>query len=97
MIFDEVKIATITDNGELYVSVNELATHLDKAVHEFTYESEELSKIIPLTKQERLFIMGLAEGMYNIVLMLRQANDEHGINTINTVDDFLEKFRNESS
>lgn len=96
MLFDEIKVNTITDNDILYVNVPQLAAHLSQAIQEFVQGSAELAQIFPLGAAERAFIMGLTEGMQNIVIMLEQANDEHSIGNIDTVDELLEKFRDAS-
>ena len=96
MLFDEIKVDTVIDNDVLYVSVPQLAIHLAQAVEEFAQGSAELAQIFPLGAAERAFIMGITEGMQNIVIMLEQANDEHSIGSIDTVDELLEKFRDAS-
>lgn len=96
MIFDDLKINTLTHDGELYVLVSDLSEHLSKAVEEFADETEQLSHVVKLTEQEKTFIVGLVNGMYNVVLMLTQSQDEHKLKEINTIEDLLEKF-NESS
>lgn len=95
MLFDDLKINNLTYDGELYVRVSDLAQHLSKAVHEFADETEALSKIVKLESKERVFIMGLLEGMYNVVVMLTQTHDEYELTKINTIEELLEKF-NES-
>lgn len=95
MIFDDLEINTITKDGQLYVSVSDLTEHLSKAVNEFADETEALSYVVKLTEQEKTFIMGLVNGMYNVVVMLTQSRDEHQLKQINTIDELLEKF-NES-
>lgn len=92
MIFDELKINTIVHENELYVRVSDLTQHLSNAVNEFADETDALSKIIKLTELERTFIIGLVNGMYNVVLMLTQSHDEHELKQINTIDELLEKF-----
>lgn len=96
MIFDELKINTLVHGNELYVRVSDLSNHLSNAVDEFADETDALAKIVRLTEQEKTFIMGLINGMYNVVLMLTQSNDEHELKQINTIDELLEKF-NESN
>jgi hypothetical protein len=95
MLFDEINIDTITKNGELYVSVPQLASHLAKAVQAFAIESRQLSLIVPLTEEESTFIMGLVNGMQNVVMMLSQGNSESKISNINTVEELLERFKND--
>lgn len=96
MLFDEIKVDTITQGDTLYVSVPQLATHLAKAVYEFAQGSAELAEIFPLGVGERAYVMGITEGMQNIVIMLKQANDEHRIGSIDTVEELLERFRDAS-
>lgn len=95
MIFDDLKINTLTEDGELYVRVSDLEKHLSAAIHEFSEEIESLSRIVGLTEKEKTFILGLVNGMYNVVLMLSQSRGEHQLTQINTIDELLEKF-NES-
>lgn len=95
MIFDDLEINTLTYNDNLYVKVSDLAQHLSKAVNEFADETEALSHVVRLTEQEKTFIMGLINGMYNVVVMLTQSHEEHELTKINTIDELLEKF-NES-
>jgi hypothetical protein len=95
MLFDEIKVDTITKDGELYVSVPQLASHLARAVQEFAIESRHLSLIAPLTAEESTFIMGLVNGMQNVVMMLSQGNSESKISNINTVEELLERFKND--
>lgn len=95
MLFDEINIDTIIKDEKLYVCVSDLGRHLSKAAHEFASETEILAKMVGLTDKEKLFIMGIVEGMYNVVVMLAQSSDEHELKKINTIDELLEKF-NES-
>lgn len=95
MIFDDLQINTLAYNDSLYVKVSDLAQHLSKAVSEFADETEALSHVVKLTEQEKTFIMGLINGMYNVVVMLTQSHEEHELTKINTIDELLEKF-NES-
>lgn len=95
MIFNEINIRTIEKDGSLYVNVLDLAKHLDNATKDFAAESKNLSEIIQLTEEESAFIMGLINGMYNVVIMLSQGNDEHEMSNINTVEELLERFNHE--
>lgn len=92
MLFDDLEIETLVKDDELYVRVSALAQHLSKAVHEFANESQALSHIVGLTEKEKAFIMGVVEGMYNVVVMLIQSYDEHELKQINTIEELLEKF-----
>lgn len=96
MLFDDLKINTLVHEDELYVRVSDLSTHLSNAISEFADETEALSHIVGLTEKEKAFIMGLVNGMYNVILMLTQSHDEHELKQINTIDELLEKF-NESN
>ena len=96
MLFDDLEVDSINHNGSLYVNVPQLATHLAKAVRDFAHESSQLANIFPLDIRERAFIIGLIEGMENVVVMLKQANDEHSIGSIDTIDELLERFRDAS-
>ena len=95
MLFNEIKVDTIEKDGMIYINVPQLATHLSKAVREFAMEAAQLSEIVPPTKEESSFVWGLIEGMQNVVLLLTQGNNEAKIDTINTVEEFLERFNNE--
>lgn len=92
MIFDDLKIGNIVKDDELYVCVSDLSQHLLKAVKEFSDESEQLSHFVKLTDHEKAFITGLVNGMYNVVLMLAQSEDEYKLKQIDTIDELLEKF-----
>lgn len=92
MLFDDLKINYLVNDRKLYVHVNDLSEHLKKSLDEFIHESEAISLVVPLTELEKTFIMGIASGMHNVILMLRQSNDEYGLNGINTVEELLEKF-----
>ena len=96
MLFDDLKINHLVQDDHLYVRVSDLAQHLSKAIEEFADESEALSYLVKLTEKEKAFIMGLVNGMFNVVLMLTQSHDEHELKQINTIDELLEKF-NESN
>lgn len=96
MLFDDLKINTLVYDGQLYVRVSDLSEHLSRSVQEFVNESGVISHVVTLTEKEKAFIMGLANGMYNVILMLTQSNDEHKLREINTIDELLEKF-NESN
>lgn len=95
MLFDDLKINNLVHDGMLYVRVSDLAEHLARSAQEFSDESEALSHLIRLTEKEKAFIMGLVNGMYNVIIMLTQSDDEHELRKINTIDELLEKF-NES-
>lgn len=92
MLFDDLKIKHMVNDGKLYVHVNDLSEHLKKSLDEFVHESEAISLIAPMTELEKTFVMGIVNGMHNVILMLRQSNDEYGLNEINTVEELLEKF-----
>lgn len=95
MIFDDLKIANIVDNGELYVRVSDLRQHISNSIDQFAADTEALSHVVRLTDEEKTFIIGLINGMFNIVSMLTQSHDEHKLGQINTIEELLEKF-NES-
>lgn len=96
MLFDDLKIKNFVHENELYVSVPDLSSHLLKAIDEFYNETKELSHIVGLSIEERVFITGLINGMSNIVTLLTQSYEENEISQISTVDELLEKF-NEST
>lgn len=96
MLFDDLKIGHLVHDDQLYVCVQDLVQHLTRSIQEFADESDALSHVVKLTEKEKTFIMGLVNGMYNIVIMLAQSQDEHELKQINTVDELLEKF-NESN
>lgn len=97
MLFDDIKVDNIIHNDMLYVNVSQLATHLAQATKRFALEASELAQTFGMTPQERVFILGLIHGMENTVTLLFQANDEYNISTIDTIEDLLEKFRNNDS
>jgi cell division protein ZapA (FtsZ GTPase activity inhibitor) len=92
MIFDDLEIDSLIHDGKLYVCVSDLKEHLSKAVHEFSNETEALSHVFKMTQREKAFVMGLINGMYNVVMMLTQSQDEYKLGQINTIDELLEKF-----
>lgn len=95
MLFDEINVDIITKDNELYVNVAQLANHLSKSISEFAHESSQLAKIFPLDVRERAFVVGLIEGMQSVTVMLKQADDEHTISNIHTIDEFLERLKDE--
>ena len=92
MIFDDLEINNLVKDNELYVCVSDLSNHLLKAVKEFSEETQQISHFVRITEHEKAFITGLVNGMYNVVLMLTQSEDEYKLKQINTIDELLEKF-----
>lgn len=93
MIFDEIEVKSYVHNEELYVNVDQFASHLEKAINGFSHQSYQISLVVNMSEQEKAFITGLIEGMGSVLFMLKHANDEHEIGTINTVEEFLNKLK----
>lgn len=96
MLFDEIKIDTVTHNDELYVNVQQLFEHLAGSTEHFSQESAMLAKEFGITRDEKYFVMGMVQGMWSVVMMLRQGNQEFEFESVQTVDDLLERFWNEN-
>ena len=59
----------------------------------FAQETTVLAKEFGITREEKVFTMGLIQGLWSVVMMLQQAQDEHAFDSIETVEDLLQKFR----
>lgn len=97
MLFDELKVDTITHDDDLYINVLQLAEHLEKSISSFIFKSKQFNEIIPMTVPEHAFIMGVIEGMSTVSVLLEQGNNEYKIGSLDTIDDLLEKFKDVSS
>ena len=96
MLFDEIKVNTITHDNELYVNVEQLYQHLAGSTQEFSKESYEMAQKFGITRDEKYFVTGLIQGMWSVVMMLRQGNQEFKFDSIETVEDLMESFWNEN-
>jgi hypothetical protein len=92
MLFDDINVSTITHNNQLYVNVEELHQHLVGSTHEFSREAYEMAQKIGITEEEKILIHGLVQGMWSVVMMLRFGNQEFKFESVETVDDLLNKF-----
>lgn len=94
MLFDDIMIDTEVIDGKLYVDVEQFRDHLIGSAEVFAEETKELAHLAGgLTVQEKYYSMGMVHGMWSIILMLRSATDEHKFEQIETVEDLLQKFR----
>lgn len=96
MLFDEIKIDTITQDNQLYVNVEQLLDHLAGSTETFSQETALLAKEFGITRDEKYFVTGLIQGMWSVVMMLRQGNQEFKFDSIETVEDLMESFWNEN-
>ena len=96
MLFDEIKVNTVTSDNELYVNVEQLYQHLAGSTHEFSKECYEMAQRFGITRDEKYFIMGMVQGMWSVVMMLKHGDQEFKFESIETVDDLVEKFWNEN-
>lgn len=96
MLFDDLKVSTVIHNDELYVNVEQLYQHLAGSTHEFSREAYEMAQRIGITDEEKILIQGLIQGMWSVVMMLRFGNQEFEFESVQTVDDLLEKFWKEN-
>jgi hypothetical protein len=93
MLFDDINVDTIKQDDELYVNVDQLYNHLAGSTEIFAQESAALAKEFGITREEKVFTMGLIQGMWSVVMMLQQAQDEHAFDSIETVEDLLQRFK----
>jgi hypothetical protein len=89
-LFDEIKLSTVEQDGELYVNARQLAWHLTSAMKEFYDETMLISKTQPLIPSEKYFFNGILEGMNSVVLLLSQGGIEDELDRkIETVEDLF--------
>ena len=93
MLFDEIKIDSTNIDGELYVNVEQLRSHLLGSAQLFAEETVELSKTVKIIKEEKYFVMGMVEGMMSVVAMLSLAHEESAFDEVETVEDLLQRFK----
>jgi hypothetical protein len=96
MLFDEIKIDTITYNDQLYINVEQLHNHILGSAEIFSNETAELAKSFGISRDEKYFTLGLIEGMWSVALMLGYGNRQYELNSVNTVEDLLKRFWNEN-
>jgi len=96
MFFDEIKIETIERDSKLYIDVEQLYNHILGSAEIFANESANLANKVGITKDEKYFVMGLVEGMWSVALMLGYGNKQYQFNSVQTVEDIMEKFWNEN-
>ena len=92
MLFDEIKIDTITHDDELYINVEQLCNHILGSVEVFSNETAHLAKMFGMPRDEKYFAMGLVEGMWSIALMLGYGNKQFEFDSVKTVEDLIKKF-----
>ena len=92
MLFDEIKIDTITHDDQLYINVEQLYNHILGSVELFSNETQQLAKILGMPRDEKYFVMGLVEGMWSIALMLGYGNKQFQFDSVNTVEDLIKRF-----
>lgn len=97
MLFDEIKVKTTTYNNELYVNVEQLYQHLAGSTQEFSKESYGMAQKFGITSDEKYFVIGMIQGMWSVVLMLKHGDQEFKFESIETVDDLVKKFWNENN
>lgn len=93
MLFDEIKIDSMTIDGELYVNVEQLGMHLLGSAHQFAEETADIAKIAGITKEEKYLVMGMVQGMMSVASMLGLAQEESVFSEVETVDDLLQRFK----
>lgn len=93
MLFDELEVETITNDGKLFVNAEQLSKHVKKSAQLFIDDSKAIDRVMPLSKEEISFVLGISEGMKSIFLMLVQAYEESELRDIETVEDILERFK----
>lgn len=96
MLFDDIKVETLIHNDQLYVNVEQLHTHLAGSTEQFSQEVYESAKRFGISRDEKYFVQGLVQGMWSIVMMLRYGNQEYEFESVETVNDLLERFWNEN-
>ena len=96
MLFDEIKVNSITHNNELYVNVEQLYQHLAGSTQEFSKETYQMAQKFGITADEKYFVIGMVQGMWSVVLMLKHGDQEFKFESIETVDDLVKKFWNEN-
>ena len=96
MLFDEIKVKTITHDNELYVNVEQLYQHLAGSTQEFSKETYQMAQKFGITADEKYFVIGMVQGMWSVVLMLKHGDQEFKFESIETVDDLVKKFWNET-
>jgi hypothetical protein len=96
VLFDEIKVKTITHDDELYVNVEQLYQHLAGSTQEFSKETYQMAQKFGITADEKYFVIGMVQGMWSVVLMLKHGDQEFKFESIETVDDLVKKFWNEN-
>jgi hypothetical protein len=93
MIFDEIKIDSKIINEELYVNVDQLWKHLLGSSEQFSKESAEFDLKFGMSVEEKCFTMGMIQGIMTVVSILGLAQEESDFNQVNTVEDLLQRFK----
>jgi len=96
VLFDEIIVKTITHDDELYVNVEQLYQHLAGSTQEFSKETYQMAQKFGITADEKYFVIGMVQGMWSVVLMLKHGDQEFKFESIETVDDLVKKFWNEN-
>lgn len=93
MIFDELEIDSVRQDGNIYVNADSLANHIIRAANQISHDASVMSSFVPIPAREKYYVMGILQGMSNVVMLLQQGNNESKIEDLNTIEDLLEKFR----
>jgi len=96
MLFDEIEVDTVISDGELFINVDQLSSHIHASALSFAKESKEIHDYFGgMTEKERAYISGMIQGMATICIMLLQGKDEHDVNQIETIEDLLKGFNDD--
>jgi hypothetical protein len=92
-LLDELKIRNQIIDGEIWISLGDISSHVLESVNQFIHESTALSIVHPVTPSEAAYISGLASGMSSIAALLAQGGVEAEFHEkVNTVEDLLKSL-----
>lgn len=91
-MFDDIHVRTAIVNGDNYVNVMDLASHLAAALFTMHAEVADEWKAGSILPRDYIFANGMVEGVREVAIMLTKGEMENRLHReVNTVDD-LAKF-----
>ena len=96
-LLDELSIRNQEIDGEVWVSLKDVATHFVNSLDKFSHESSAVAVVHPFTKIQAAYINGIYEGMSGIISLLAQGGAEAEFhNNVHTVDDLLKRLEQDN-
>lgn len=97
-LLDEIKVRNQIIEGEIWISLKDIAEHVLGSAKDFIKESSQISIVYPVTPIEAAYIEGVAQGMSTVAALLAQGGMEAQFHEkVNTVEDLLNAMEDRES